>query len=62
MHRWDAPQHAQARSVALSYDAVPAATGKKSKKIRSISRVRHLLAEPRCQPPRETYSHYASNT
>ena len=44
----------QARSVALSYNVVPAATGKKSKKIRSQSRVRHLLVELGCQQPVRT--------
>ena len=51
MHRWGAPQLAQARSVACPATLPPAATGRRSKEIRSISRVRHLLAEPRCQPP-----------
>ena len=44
-------QPAQARSVACPATLTPAATGRCSKEIRSLSRVRHLLAEPRCQPP-----------
>ena len=51
MHWWDAPLACAGQIRSLSCDAAAGSYRWKSKKIRSLSRVRHLLAEPRCQPP-----------